>query len=521
MNTINLPDELVRKMKENGIDVGISKRILENYNLGKYSHFVPVQVKDIPEIDGSTIIDVTAEVSGLYDFTEAQQKIKGLGVDIDLSSIGKIEGNKIMFDSGALRKLGILLYPLLSYGVLNGGSASSYVDYKKNKSFNEALFDICRDEFESIESVSRGKAKGITPALINEDGSHGPSFLELKMRALLIEVLRFQSVTGTMKSALWPMFQMTSVYNNDQIAETYKNYRETPYLKDLIEATGLDITNVETGIQPMLAAFTHSSQGKKKDFFTRAYNEENSPLPMPGGHGQNFLVLKDVYRKLHEQGKRFIYLGNVDNLGFTINPECLALLALSGKEAGFDFAFRTKVDVKGGVLITDQNGRLNCADIGPAISKQEIIEIEKQGKKVLFNCATGLFSLDYLVSKADFIIDNLPMRFTDQDKDAGRYSQAEQVTWEVIGIMDDFLIFGVDKYDRFLASKLLLEGLMTSGIGLDNPSFPSNPDPEKDLKGIADKLHKGLVNKLKNTYGMKKNGNRWVPMTAAEVRELF
>ena len=34
---------------------------------------------------------------------------------------------------------------------------------------------------------------------------------------------------------------------------------------------------------------------------------------------------------------------------------------------------------------------------------------------------------------------NLPVRFSDQDKDAGRYSQAEQVTWEIIGMLEDFI----------------------------------------------------------------------------------
>ena len=29
------------------------------------------------------------------------------------------------------------------------------------------------------------------------------------------------------------------------------------------------------------------------------------------------------------------------------------------------------------------------------------------------------------------------MRFSDQNKDAGHYSQAEQVTWEVIALMED------------------------------------------------------------------------------------
>jgi UDP-N-acetylglucosamine pyrophosphorylase len=228
-------------------------------------------------------------------------------------------------------------------------------------------------------------------------------------------------------------------------------------------------------------------------------------------------MLRDVYRRLYEQGKRFVYLGNVDNLGFTVDPVSVAYLALTGKQAGFDFSFRTPVDVKGGILVVDQEGKLNAADLGPAVSKEDADAAEKRGKNILFNCATGLFDLKYLVEHLDYIIEHLPMRISDQDKDAGKYSQAEQITWEIIGMLDDFLVFGIDKYDRFLAAKLLSETLMTSGIKLDDPNYPSSEDPSSDLKGIAAKLHGGLTEKLQTVYGMKRAGGRWVPKSAHEL----
>ncbi|MBN2739108.1 MAG: UTP--glucose-1-phosphate uridylyltransferase [Spirochaetales bacterium] len=514
----SLNEDMKKKMREKGIDVDLSQKILDNYNAGKYDHFVPIKVSGIPAIDGKKVIDVTGDVKADFDASEINTRLHDLGLKLEIESFGRLENGRLYFDSKALEKLGEELYPLVSYGVLNGGSASSYVDLKKNKGFNETLFGICEEYFDSVAQVSKGKAKGITPAFVNQDGSHGPTFLELKMRALLIQALSYQKKHPGATKAMGPMFQMTSVYNDDQVAEAYSEYAQSEGLKDLMAETGITISDVVTGIQPMLSAFTHSAEGKPKGFFTKAEGREGNPLPMPGGHGQNFIVLKEVYQKLYNQGIRYVYLGNVDNLGFTVNPLCLALLALSGKEAGFDFSFRTQVDVKGGVLVTDQEGKLNCADIGPAISKEELFRVEKEGKAILFNCATGLFNLEYLVKNIDAIIEGLPMRFTDQDKDAGKYSQAEQVTWEVIGILDDFMIFGVDKYTRFLASKLLLEGLMTSGIGLDNPAFPTDPDPAKDLKGIAKKLSKGLADKLQTIYGMKHKNRQWVYKSVDELK---
>lgn len=515
----DLPAALVADMEHKGIDVDLTSKILAQFNAGKYDKVEPIKVSNIPMVDGRVILDMTGDITETLDLATAQKNIDGLGLKIDLTQIGTVHRSEITFDKASLTRLGIMLSPVLAYGILNGGSASSYIDYKKNKTFNETLFEICHNEFNILEKISRGKAKGLTPAFINQDGTPGPSFIELKMRALLINILKYQVTLQKRPEVLLPMFQMTSVYNDQEIREAYAEYRKSDLLTELSQETKVDITAVKTGIQPMLAAFSPSSAGKPKTIFTHANGSENSALPMPGGHGQNFIILRNVYRELLANGIQFIYLGNVDNLGFTVDPVGFAIMALRNKQAGFEFAFRTVVDVKGGVLIEDQYHRLNCADIGPAISKTEVLNAEKSGKKILFNCAIGLFNLEYLVKDLDHIIDNLPMRFSDQDKDAGVYSQAEQVTWEIIGMLDDFLIFGVDKYERFLAAKMLLEGLMTSGIGLDNPAYPLDPDPEKDLKAMAVKLNQGLQTKLTSVYGMKQAGGRWIPKTVAELKK--
>ena len=381
--------------------------------------------------------------------------------------------------------------------------------------------------FEKSSRNAAGKPKGVTPAYTNPDGSSGASFIELKLRALLIENIRYRKTitsenelfagdAGTKaEKALFPMFQMTSVFTDKQITEALNEYKNSPLLKDLITETGIDITEIVTGIQPLMAAFTHSSVGKPKQIFTEAWGRDGEMLPLPGGHGQNFLILSKIYRYLYKDlGKKFIYLGNVDNIGNMPDPLSIAMTALSGKQASFEFSFRTPVDVKGGILIVDQFGRLNCADIGPAVSREEVDRQESSGKKILYNCATGLFNLEYLTENLEYIIRNLPMRITDQNKDAGLYSQAEQVTWEVIGMLDQPLILGVDKFTRYLAAKLLLESFMTSGLLLQHEEFPEDADPSKDLKGTAEKLFSGLRKNLKEVYGMSETVEKWVPLTA-------
>jgi len=520
------------------IDLNLTNEILKNYNSGIYDNVTPVEVSEIPGFDGKTIIDRENLESWSGDFTAVCENLSRINENLDSKRLGTLMGQlsesggtkQITFSAAELAKLGVQLYPYVAYGILNGGSATSYIDSGKNEALNPELMKLYTSLFEKRSRKTAGLPKGITSAYTNPDGSGGPSFLELKMRALLIENLRYQSAvteeneiftgdsTKKKKEALFPMFQMTSVYTDDQIKTELIKYKNSPLLTDLIETSGVDITRVLSGKQPMLAALTHSKVGKPKQIFTNAYGRDGEMLPIPGGHGQNFVILSEIYRYLYnEAGKKFIYMSNVDNLGNLPDPVSIALTALSGVEASFEFAFKTPVDVKGGILIRDQKGKLNCADIGPAISREEVNRQEASGRQILYNCATGLFNLEYLTENLEHIIQNLPMRITDQDKDAGTYSQAEQVTWEIIGMLEKPLILGVNKYQRYLAAKLLVESFMTSGLLIDEPGFPSHEDPARDFKGTAKNLYGGLKDNLYGIYGMRLADHRWSAVPAADI----
>lgn len=489
-----LNKKILKKLDSSIIDRELTINILNKFNRGDYDHIEPVQVTGFPPVDNKIIIDKTKNISYTVNAGDLKKFIDLF--QIEYEPIPDQSDSDVQLSEKDLREIGKQLMPFYSFGVLNGGSATSYADSKKNSSFNEELFKLLEEPFNFLAKLSTGKAKGITPAFLNPDGSAGPSFIELKMRALLLNNCS-------------SLFQMTSFYNNDSISESYKAYENSPYLRDLIAEKKNNICLAKTGVQPLMAAYTHSSRGKKKSIFE---NTKGDLLPIPGGHGQCFITLKQIFKDLYAEGIRFISIGNVDNSGYTPDPVSLAILALSRKQAGFDFSYKTPVDVKGGILIKDERGRLNCADLGVAIDKKTVDEAVKNGDPILFNCATGLFNLEYLVENIDTIIESLPMRFNDQDKDAGLYSQAEQVTWEVVGLLDDILIFAIDKYDRFLAAKIIMENLMTSGISLNNPAYPHSEIQAEDLKGTALKLNRGLENKLKTVYGLELIEGRWRPI---------
>lgn len=498
------------------IDRTLTLSILDRFNRGELGNSEPVRFKSIPRIDGKQIVDLTGALEYSVPAAEARQRLADLFDPEEIGTIGRIKDGLLHVSGGELQRLGLRLLPYTAYGILNGGSASSYVDDKKNRAFSEQLYEIAKDSFEAAAAEARGKPKGVSPAFIHPDGTPGPSFLELKLRSLLQLSLQYRQLFGRPVAddtslGMLPVFQMTSEYTDVQLAEAFSTYSRSPLLRDLDIERHPAILSPLSARQPLIAAYTHSSAGTPKGLFTRAWGRPDSLLPLPGGHGQNFAVLTDIYQKLRRAGKRFAYLGNVDNLGNTINLAALAIMALSGSRGGFEFSYKTAVDIKGGVLVRDQQDRLNAADIGPAISKEELLRAEKSGVPILFNCATGIFDLEYLSKNVDFIAGNLPTRFSDQNKDAGRYSQAEQITWEVIGMLKEPLILAVDKYKRFLASKLLMENLMTSGIGLDNEQFPS------DMKALSGRLYLGLQNMLKSSYGMRLTGGRWEPVPATDL----
>ncbi len=492
------------------IDKTLTFTILEKYNSGILKAVHQDTDIEIPEIDNSTIIDRRVMETFSFHKETFTRNFELLLPEYSIHAFGKHSGDSLRLTIKELETIGVLLYPQTVFGILNGGSATSYIDRKKNKSFNPELFAENEALFNKLSGLSQGKAKGITPAFVQFNGEPGPSFMELKLRALLIQALRYQILTGKKDKALFPFFQMTSTYNNNQIQRELVKYKESPLLNDLIKETGIDITRAKTGVQPLIAAFKPLEDNKPLEIFTTAWGKENTLLPLPGGHGQNFSVLKDIYKELFSSGKRFAYLGNIDNLGSTVDPVSLAILAMTGRQAAFDFSYKTPVDVKGGILIRKKSGKLNCVDIGPAISPEEVQQNENSGKAVLFNCATGLFNLEYLVEHIDTIIEQLPVRFSNQDKDAGQYSQAEQVTWEVMGILDDFIVFAVDKYRRFLAAKILMEGLLTSGI-------KSEALKASALKMTAENLNRGLTSVLELDYGFSKESGFWVPKPVEQL----
>jgi hypothetical protein len=505
--------ELRARFEEIGADWEYSQAILERLNAGTLAA-PAVTVAGFPPLDGRQILDLRGEGPWIVSRAKAEATLRSLFPGEDpAATLPPGDSDEVALDVPTLEQLGLRLSQVTAFGVLNGGMATSYADTKKNQALGQGLYSIYKADLERMAAVAGGLPKGITPAFVQADGTPGPSYLELKLRVLAQINLAARKVGFTGPGL--QLFQMTSHSTDGPLREALTGYRSSPALADLVGYLPRQPDQAPTAVQELLGTFTSAKDGHPRRFFVTKQGNREGPYALPGGHGQNFRVLRQVYRDLKAAGYRYAYLGNVDNLGFLPSLRGLALLALSGAPAAFDFAFKTPVDVKGGVLYREPSGHLNCADIGVAIGADQVTAAEKGGTPILFNCATGLFDLDRLVEDLDRITASLPVRLSEQDKDIGRYAQAEQVTWEVIGLLDQPLIFGIEKSRRFLAAKLLLDCLLTSGLHWDDPRFDQ---PElAPFRALSAGLNAGLQALLEGPFGYRKTGSGWVPMTEAEI----
>ncbi|WNY64580.1 UTP--glucose-1-phosphate uridylyltransferase [Borreliella carolinensis] len=410
------------------------------------------------------------------------------------------EGDCYIFSSCDLENLGLMLFPYLSFGILNGGSATSYFDLAKNRALNEDLYMLYESKILEFKEKFEKFPKGITPAYINKDGSLGFSFLALKIRHLLMVAKRYESFYGKMIKP--SIFQMTSCKTNEFISK----FLDDLFVDDLIKGINfcsLKKEDIFTAVQPLVYCYERLNSFNYQYFTLKDNKNANSILALPAGHGQNFKILKDIYLKLYESGKRFIYIGNVDNVGFTINFKALAVMALTNCSSGFEFSFKSKADFKGGILAVNCENRLTCVDIGGGISSEIVQDFENKGNRLLFNCATGLFNLEYLIKNIDEIIEKMPIRIIEQNKEIGKYISVEQITWEVLKLMENPLILTVDRNRRFLPAKLFIDMLINSNLE-DRCGYCYKKGVDNSAKNF-----RALYDLLSKDYGLLCGLDKW------------
>ncbi|KAJ3097234.1 UTP-glucose-1-phosphate uridylyltransferase [Phlyctochytrium planicorne] len=129
--------------------------------------------------------------------------------------------------------------------------------------------------------------------------------------------------------------------------------------------------------------------------FPRIAKESLLPLPKshdadisnwyPPGHGDLFesLANSGLLDKLISEGKEYLFISNVDNLGATVDTTILDHFAKSGAEFLMEVTDKTKADVKGGTLI-DYDGQVRLLEIAQ-VPGEYVEEFKSIKKFKIFN----------------------------------------------------------------------------------------------------------------------------------------
>ncbi|XP_065919352.1 UTP--glucose-1-phosphate uridylyltransferase-like [Dysidea avara] len=148
--------------------------------------------------------------------------------------------------------------------------------------------------------------------------------------------------------------------------------------------------------------------------FPRISKESLRPLPKtvdsphsswyPPGHGDIYrsLLRSGLLEKFISQGKEYIFISNVDNLGATVDLEILNFLVNQKHPPEFimEVTDKTRSDVKGGTLV-NYDGKIRLLELAQ-VPKDKVDEFKSVSKFKIFNTNNlwvNLKAIDRLLSK--------------------------------------------------------------------------------------------------------------------------
>jgi len=105
----------------------------------------------------------------------------------------------------------------------------------------------------------------------------------------------------------------------------------------------------------------------------------------PPGHGDFYrsFMNSGLLQAFIKEGKEFVFVSNVDNLGATIDPKIIQFLCSTDKEFAMELTDKTRADVKGGTLI-EFDGRPRLLEIAQ-VPSSKIPEFASLKKFKIFN----------------------------------------------------------------------------------------------------------------------------------------
>ncbi|KAL0230538.1 hypothetical protein PCE1_004097 [Barthelona sp. PCE] len=181
-------------------------------------------------------------------------------------------------------------------------------------------------------------------------------------------------------------------------------------------------------------------------------DNENNAEWYPPGHG-------DVFRSLHragvidsliEEGREYIFIANVDNLGSTLNPRILGFLQKRNFEFMMETTPKSLADLKGGMPIF-YRGKLKQLETAQ-VPKEHMPDFCSISKFPVFNTNNLWVHLPSLKAKMDVEDLQLDIIFNPKKLEGKPILQLEQAMGAAIGCFEDSAMLVVPR-TRFLPVK--------------------------------------------------------------------
>lgn len=135
----------------------------------------------------------------------------------------------------------------------------------------------------------------------------------------------------------------------------------------------------------------------------RSFTEKSDESWYPPGHGDVYqsLINSGLLEKFLNNGKKYIFISNVDNLGATVDLNILNFLLEQERPPEFvmEVTDKTRADVKGGTLV-EYEGKLRLLEIAQ-VPKEHVDEFKSVSKFKIFNTNNLWISLEAIKRVTD------------------------------------------------------------------------------------------------------------------------
>lgn len=231
--------------------------------------------------------------------------------------------------------------------------------------------------YENLEEVTREEGKALLSELAvcrlngglgTSMGCVGPkSAVEVKngqsMLDLIVSQIRY---INEKYGANVPLVLMNSFYTDQDTQKIIRKYDDQ-----------LPIQTFQQNIFPRL---------RKDSLLPLSREKFGNQVDYPPGHGDFYHSIHDakILQQLIDQGKKYMFVSNVDNLGASVNLKILNLMKQSGAPYIMEVTEKTRADVKGGTLIQTNHQPLRLLELAQ-VPKDQVEEFKSVKKFKIFN----------------------------------------------------------------------------------------------------------------------------------------